>query len=89
MSEQVAAVIGQTLAYNLDSGGFRCFCGRWFPDRPRFDEHLVSHPGRFTVCDCCKRILPKGPWKIDRNYNFVPVEEAAEGARLPLESRRM
>jgi hypothetical protein len=50
-----------TVAESLQHGGFRCFCGEWFPDRVHFDEHFGSHPDRPAVCDCCKRVLPTPP----------------------------
>ena len=67
-NQQVAEVVGQPL---LQRGGFRCFCGEWFPERTPFDEHLKSHPGKFVLCDDCKRVLPKGLWKVDENGTFV------------------
>jgi hypothetical protein len=69
-----------TAAERLQHDGFKCFCEEWFPDRAHFDEHLESHPGKFTVCDCCRRVLPKGSWRVDENHNFVSVDDPAKRA---------
>ncbi len=89
MGKQVAAVVGRPTPDNLECDGFRCFCGEWFPDRAHFDEHLQTHPGRFAVCGCCKRVLPKGSWTVDGNHNFVSVDEPAEQALQAQESRNV
>ena len=82
MSGQVTTVIGQPLADNPQRGGFRCFCGEWFPSRIPFDEHLKSHPGKFAVCDCCKRVLPKGSWRVDEDGTFISTAEPQEWQAL-------
>ncbi len=53
---------------------FRCFCGAWFPDRIHFDAHIRKHPGRFTICDCCNRVMPIGQWKVDSFGNFLQLD---------------
>ncbi len=73
MSQQAVVTTAKELANNPQHNGFKCFCGDWIPNRELFDEHLKDHPGSFTVCDACKRTLPKGAWTVDENGNFVSV----------------
>ena len=81
MSWQATEVIAKTVVENPHKSGFKCFCGEWFSGRAPFDEHLMSHPGMYVVCDCCKRVLPKGSWTLDENGNFVSVPEHTKGTR--------
>lgn len=69
--EQVSIVEPSAISHR---NGFVCFCGEWFPDRDHLDEHLEQHPDKYIVCSDCRRILPKGSWIIDEDYNFVSVE---------------
>ncbi len=82
MSQQAVVITAQGPKTDPQHDGFKCFCGDWFPNRELFDEHLKDHPGSFTVCDDCKRILPKGAWTVDESGNFVSVLSAAKGTRL-------
>ncbi len=82
MSQQAVMATAQELANDPRHNGFKCFCGDWFPNRELFDEHLKGHPGTFTVCDDCKRTLPKGAWTVDENGNFVSVLTVVKGTRL-------
>lgn len=45
---------------------FKCFCGLSFSEREPFDAHLQStHPGSFSECKDCGRVLPKGQWRVE------------------------
>ena len=74
MSSEVESHIVQLPSDNPQRGGFKCFCGDWFPSRDLFDGHLRQHPGKFTVCKCCNRILPKGSRAVDEYSNFVSAD---------------
>ncbi len=82
MSQQAVTVVSPETTNGPRQGGFMCFCGNWFPRRELFDEHLKQHPDGFVVCDCCKRILPKGSWIVDENGTFVWIQRPIEDVRL-------
>ncbi len=62
--------------------GFRCSCGTWFRRREELDEHMkADHPDLITVCECCKRVLPKGHWTLDQEGNFTTAGAAPRSVK--------
>ena len=80
MSRETAVLAELPPAAAEERAGFRCFCGRWFPDRAAFDVHFADarHPGRFSECADCGRVLPKCSWRVDGSGTYECVDEPLE-----------